>query len=458
MSFPKYQEYYDSRLDWLQEIPKEWQLIRLKHLFFQVKRPVGASDDIVTCFRDGVVTLRKNRRVEGFTNSIKEIGYQGIRKGDLVIHAMDAFAGAIGVSDSDGKSSPVYSICRPFSREKVTTEYYGTLLRSMALSGFVTSLAKGIRERSTDFRWSDAGNIFLPFPSREEQTQIARFLDHETAKIDALIAEQKRLIKLLQEKRQAVISHAVTKGLDPNVPMKDSGVEWLGEVPCHWKIATLRRAIKSVSNGTTATQVDESENTIPVTRIETISSGKINYEKVGHVEKSEVIMPFMLQRGDIILSHINSLSMVGNAAIYDGHKPLAHGMNLLRLKVERLYIDSKWLLHWLKSKSVRQEMESRAKPAINQASISTASIKDVPIPLIPYAEQTQIARFLDHETAKLDELGNQALKSIELMKERRSALISAAVTGKIDVRDWQPPADESAVDEDVQKAGLEASA
>lgn len=212
----------------------------------------------------------------------------------------------------------------------------------------------------------------------------------------------------------------------------DSGVEWLGTVPSHWKIATLRRAIKSVSNGTTATQVDESENTIPVTRIETISSGKINYEKVGHVEKSEVIKPFMLQRGDIILSHINSLSMVGNAAIYDGLKPLAHGMNLLRLKVDRLYIDSKWLLHWLKSKNVRQEMESRAKPAINQASISTASIKDVPIPLIPHAEQTQIARFLDHETAKIDALIAEQKRLIELLKEKRQAVISHAVTKGLD--------------------------
>src|SRR5690606_6986358 len=195
-------------------------------LFELQKRGVREQDQIVTCFRDGTVTLRANKRTEGFTNALKEIGYQGIRKGDLVIHAMDAFAGAIGVSDSDGKSSPVYSACVPRS-PSVSAHYYARLLRYMALAGFVSSLAKGIRERSTDFRWSDAAEIFLPVPPAEEQAQIARFLDHETARIDALIEEQQRLIELLKEKRQAVISHAVTKGLDPTVPMKDSGVEWL---------------------------------------------------------------------------------------------------------------------------------------------------------------------------------------------------------------------------------------
>ena len=239
-TFLKYPAYKDSGVEWLGEVPDHWESRRLKFLFSLQKRPVVDGDGIVTCFRDGAVTLRSNRRTDGFTNAEKEIGYQGIRRGDLVIHAMDAFAGAIGVSDSDGKSSPVYSACTP--NEGVSAYYYARLLRHMALAGFVSSLAKGIRERSTDFRWSDASEICLPLPSISEQTQIARFLDHETARIDALIEEQQRLIELLKEKRQAVISHAVTKGLDPTVPMKDSGVEWLGEVPAHWDVKKVGHA------------------------------------------------------------------------------------------------------------------------------------------------------------------------------------------------------------------------
>jgi type I restriction enzyme S subunit len=234
MSFPKYPEYKKSGVDWLGELPSHWDVVPLKAGFELQKRPPNENSGIVTAFRDGQVTLRSNRRTDGFTEAIQEIGYQGIEPNDLVIHAMDAFAGAIGVSDSKGKSSPVYSVCKPY--DGFLSDYYGLTLRHISLSGYITSLAKGIRERSTDFRWSDAKKIPVPKPPFDEQKIIIKFLDQETAKIDSLISEQEKLIELLKEKRQAVISHAVTKGLDPNVKMKDSGVEWLGNIPEHWEV------------------------------------------------------------------------------------------------------------------------------------------------------------------------------------------------------------------------------
>ena len=142
----KYSSYKDSGIYFLPELPSSWKIRKAKYLFNEENRPVSPGDEIVTCFRDGQVTLRKNRRLDGFTNSMKEIGYQGVRKGDLVIHNMDAFAGAIGVSDSDGKSTPVYSCCTPKSGD-VNQYYYCYLLRYLARSGFILSLAKGIRER-----------------------------------------------------------------------------------------------------------------------------------------------------------------------------------------------------------------------------------------------------------------------------------------------------------------------
>lgn len=148
-AFPKYDSYKDSSVDWLGEIPSHWEIEKGKWLFKKEDRNVKREDEVVTCFRDGQVTLRKNRRTDGFTNAIQEHGYQGIRKGDLVIHAMDAFAGAIGVSDSNGKSSPVYSACTPKKGKKIDPRYYAYFLRDLALSGFIESLAKGIRERST---------------------------------------------------------------------------------------------------------------------------------------------------------------------------------------------------------------------------------------------------------------------------------------------------------------------
>lgn len=199
-------------------MPVHWQLLRAKSIFDRVRRPPRPTDRIVTAFRDGQVTLRSNRREDGFTNALKEIGYQGVRVGDLLVHAMDGFAGAIGISDSAGKCSPVCSVCIPKWPEQVEMSYYGYLVRQLAVTDFITSLAKGIRERSTEFRFSEFSVLSLVLPPKAEQTQIAKFLDYETAKIDALIEKQQQLIALLKEKRQTVISHAVTKGLNPDAP------------------------------------------------------------------------------------------------------------------------------------------------------------------------------------------------------------------------------------------------
>lgn len=233
-----YPAYKDSGVPWLGEVPKHWDMERAKWLFHKMNRPIYDTDDVVTCFRDGTVTLRKKRRLRGYTESIKEIGYQGVKRGDLVIHAMDAFAGAIGVSDSDGKSSPVYAVCQP--QKGVSAYYYAYLVREMARTQWILALAKGIRERSTDFRFDTLASSFLPVPSPEEQTAIATFLEYADRCIRRYIRSKQKLIKLLEEQKQVVINEAVTRGLDPNVPLKPSGVEWLGDVPEHWEVKRLK--------------------------------------------------------------------------------------------------------------------------------------------------------------------------------------------------------------------------
>ena len=150
-----------------------------------------------------VVTLRKNRRELGFTESLKEIGYQGIRAGDLVIHSMDAFAGAIGVADSDGKGTPVYSVCKP--SPQVNAYFYAYILREMARNRWIQALAKGIRERSSDFRYTDFAWQIVPLPSLPEQTAIVRFLDHADRRIRRYIRAKQKLIGLLEEQKQAII-------------------------------------------------------------------------------------------------------------------------------------------------------------------------------------------------------------------------------------------------------------
>ena len=184
----RYKEYKDSGVQWIGEIPNHWGKKRAKYMFIKNKRPPRPEDEVITCFRDGQVTLRKNRRLTGFTESEKYDGYQGIRKGDLVIHQMDAFAGSIGVSDSDGMGTSVYHCCTPTGDYNVY--YYAHLIRQMALSGYIQSLYKGIRERSSDFSFSVFGNQFLVIPPLPEQEKIVNYIESKTLKIDAYVAER----------------------------------------------------------------------------------------------------------------------------------------------------------------------------------------------------------------------------------------------------------------------------
>ena len=203
----------DSGLPWLGQIPKHWTVIRAKSLWQEASLPVRDDDEMVTCFRDGQDTLRKNRRDEGFTNAIKELGYQGIRAGQLVLHSMDGFAGAIGVSDSDGKCTPEYIICDPL-REDVFNPYFGFLLRVMALNGFIQASCTAVRERAPRIHFSDFGDMFFPLPPLSEQRAIVAHIASETAKLDALRAAAQRTIGLSKERRAALIAAAVTGQID----------------------------------------------------------------------------------------------------------------------------------------------------------------------------------------------------------------------------------------------------
>ena len=198
-----------TNIPWLPEVPEHWMILRAKHMFNKEQRPIEDGDDIVTCFRDGEVTLRKNRRITRFTEATDYSHYQHICKGDLVIHQMDAFAGSAGVSDSDGMGTPVLSVCTPKSNN-ILNEYYAHIVRLMGKNGFILSLYRGIRERSSDFRFDTFANLWLPVPPIEEQKQIVTHITEKTSKIDKLIANINKEIDGIKEFKQRLISDVVT--------------------------------------------------------------------------------------------------------------------------------------------------------------------------------------------------------------------------------------------------------
>lgn len=196
----------DSGIEWIGAIPVAWECTRGKFFLKPLTKPVDNTDEVITCFRDGEVTLRSNRREDGFTIAEKEIGYQGIDIGDLVVHGMDGFAGAIGISDSRGKSSPVLNVIDTIQNKKYMMYY----LRSMAYNDVFLATATGIRVRSCDLRWSKLANFFYPLPSLSEQEEIVNYINSQLKQTNDIISDKKQQIKTLEEYKKSVIFEYVT--------------------------------------------------------------------------------------------------------------------------------------------------------------------------------------------------------------------------------------------------------
>ena len=199
-------EMKDSGIEWLGKIPINWEIKRGKYCLKYLEKPIRPDDEVITCFRDGEVTLRSNRREEGFTISLKEIGYQGIDKGDLIVHGMDGFAGAIGISDSRGKASPVLNVLDTDNNKRYIMYY----LRSMAYNGVFLALATGIRVRTCDTNWVKLRELSYPIPPVEEQDMIARFIDDKCNKIDEIIKQKKKQLDVLEQYKKSLIYEYVT--------------------------------------------------------------------------------------------------------------------------------------------------------------------------------------------------------------------------------------------------------
>ena len=422
----RYSEYKDSGVYFLPRLPKEWKIRKAKYLFNEEYRPTRPDDEIVTCFRDGQVTLRKNRRIEGFTNSLKEIGYQGVRKGDLVIHNMDAFAGSIGVSDSDGKATPVYSCCTP-KNDEVNQYYYCLLLRCLARNGFILSLAKGIRERSTDFRFNDFKELYLPLPSRREQDAIVAYLDKVTSKIDEAIAQQQKMIELLNERKQIIINNAVTKGLDPSAKMKPSGIPWLGNIKNTWDLYKLKHLLKfPLMYGANESAESEDKSYPRYIRITDIDEdGKLRSDTFKSLLPSKA-HPYLLRQGDILFAR--SGATAGKTFLYNEIKKACFAGYLIKASLAKNILPQ-YLMYYTKSGAY----DNWRKGIFIQATIPNIGADkygNLQIPLPTLQEQETIVMALDAATEKVTKAIHACKEQITLLQERKQIIINDVVTGK----------------------------
>lgn len=428
-----YDTYKDSGISWLGQIPSHWDVKRAKVLFNKENRPVLPNDEVVTCFRDGQVTLRKNRRTEGFTESLKEIGYQGIRKGDLVIHQMDAFAGATGVSDSNGKGTPVYHVCTP-KTDYVNNYYYAHIVRRMGLNGYIQSLYRGIRERSSDFRFDVFGQQLLPVPPLTEQEAIVAYLDGATAEIDKAIASQQRMVDLLQERKQIIINQAVTQGLNPDAPMKPTNIDWLPQIPAHWQIKKVKHICKMFGRigfrgYTQADLVAEGEGAITLSPTN-MDSIKVDYTKCSYLswDKYFESPEIMVQVGDVLVVKTAS---VGKCS-YVSELPCECTVNPQILVLKEIK-ENPLFLTYLLNTPMGQSLFQKNKGGSTIPTLSEDKIGNFVFAFPSLSDQVTIIKYIDSSIVPIDAAILRCKRKIELLTERKQILINDVVTGKIKV-------------------------
>ena len=427
----KYPTYKDSGIEWLGQIPTHWELLKAKYMFQKNKREVQDGDKVITCFRDGQVTLRENRRTTGFTESITEIGYQGIRKGDLVIHQMDAFAGAIGVSDADGKGTSVYHCCTP--KGEYLTYYYAHVIREMALKGYIQSLYRGIRERSSDFNYVTFGNCLLPVPTPSEQRQIVAYLDYKSNKINERICQRYRELQTLSELKQAEIAAVVTRGLDPNVPMKESGIEWIGQIPAHWEVTQLRKYLRLFSD-----KGHPDMDLLSVTREQGVIVRDITSKEENHNFIPDDLSGYkLIQKGQFAINKMKAWHGSYGVSKYKGIVSPAY------YTCELNNIDTEYFDVAIRSQAYIGFFTKYSKGIRSgQWDLSPDALKSIPFVEPPIVEQRAIVSYITEISEKIDSYITKLKEEINYLQEYKQRLISDVVTGKVDVRGVEIPNEE----------------
>lgn len=421
----EYMEYKNSGIPWIGDIPAHWDIQRGKKVLTLLDRPVKADDEVITCFRDGEVTLRKNRREDGFTLSLQEIGYQGIEPGDLIIHGMDGFAGSIGVSDSRGKATPVLNVMDSAHNKRFLMYY----LRMAAYKDVFMSLSTGIRVRSCDLRWNKLSVFPFVLPERKEQDCIVAHIDDSLAKIDAIIAEAKASIEEYKAWKASIIYEAVTEGLDPNVEMKDSGVEWIGNIPQLFHVCKIKTLAKRINVGVVIrpSEYFDENGAVPFLRGLNIKEFRISDENMifTNDEFNAQLSKSIIHTDDVLIVRDGS---IGTACVVP---PKYDGANVVSLIIvtPNDNTSSQYLCYCLNSLACKRQFDlTKIGSALTHTSVSAVSNILVTIP--PLEMQKEIVSYLDSQCGRIDLLINVKESLISDLEAYKKSLIFEVVTGK----------------------------
>lgn len=413
-------EYKNSGIFWQPFIPKSWHVTRLKYILKKLSREKGADDELLVCSNSGDIKKRGDSRLGLVANS-NDI-YQGVRSGDLLIHGMDTWHGAIAVSKFDGMCTPVVHVCDS-SQNK---EYVAAYLRNMASQQIFKLISNGVRQNTSDFRsWDKLSRIPIPLPPLAEQEKILSYLEDKIAKIDEVILAKGEQIKLLQELKDAEIANVVTRGLNPDVKMKDSAISWIGQIPAHWKVVRLKAILreskeKTSVDGGTLLSLSQYTGIMP----------KDSTNKMGMFEAESTVGYNIVHPGQFVMNIM--LAWNGSYAVSDYEGVISPAYCVFNFNVD---CEKKYFHYLLRLPAYSGAFKTQSKGIIDsrlrlypQYFLAFKTI--VP----PIEEQRLIVDYIESKCNKADSLISDLEAEIDYLKEYKQKLVADCVTGQINVQ------------------------
>lgn len=446
----KYNSYKDSEIEWVNSIPSHWKIVKAKRIFKETLIKGFPNEPLLAATQTkGVIpkSLYENTTVTA-TKNFETLKL--VRKGDFVI-SLRSFQGGIEYAHYQGIISPAYTILEP--QQEVVPKYYRYLLKSKHYISGLTLLVTGIRE-GQNIDTAKFKDSLLPLPPNDEQIKIAEFLDSKISKIDRFIRKKKQLIDLLNEQKAAIINQAITKGIDPKVKMRPSGIAWLGEIPSHWKSKRIKYLGNAIIGLTySPTEITDYNKGTLVLRSSNVQNGKITYDDCVYVS-TEIPDKKITREGDILICSRNgSIKLVGKNALIDkkaSNQTFGAFMTIFRSPYYQ------YLHYFFNSASFKAQSGLFFTSTINQ--LTTGILNNIII-AIPDSieEQIKVVDFIKGETKVIDQTISTIEKEIILTKEYKTALIAEAVTGKLDLRNYKiiHHLDEEVINDDDDELNLE---
>jgi len=427
----RYESYKPSGIEWLGSVPAHWEVQPLRTVT-KLKADRNRPDlPVLSVYREYGVILKDSRDDNHNATSLDTAAYKVVKPGDLVVNKMKAWQGSMGVSGHEGIVSPAYITCATKS-DRILPSYLHYLLRSSPLIGVYNSLSYGVRVGQWDMHYEDFKQIPIPIPSLTEQDRIVTFLDQKTAEIDTAIAKKERLIELLQEQKSILINQAVTRGLNPDVPMRDSGVEWIGEIPAHWEIKRVKR-VGMVSPSKTLDQRKRCDDQVCFLPMEKIGADGV-VECTDLRTARTVFDGFTyFAKNDVIIAKITPCFENGKGA-WLTELTTAYGFGTTELHVIRpLKVYGGFLFHVLNRAQFRIEGEEFMVGSAGQKRIPSDFVANYLFGLPPISEQIEICNWIQGLNEKVLNVIQAQTAGISKLAEAKSALIAETVTGKIKV-------------------------